>query len=379
MDQQALLTLLSKLIAIRSVTPKDHGCQSIIENHLTRLGFHCEQIPHPPVSNLWARIGTKAPLLVFAGHTDVVDVGDENTWNTPPFTATIKDGHVFGRGVCDMKGSLCAMVLAAKSFIEKTPNFNGSLGFLITSGEEGDQFDLGTPKVMSWLKERGEHIDYCVVGEPSSQERIGDVIKVGRRGSLTGSLKVHGKQGHVAYPHLALNPIHHITSTLTRLCETQYDNGNEFFPPTTFQVSNIHAGTGAGNIIPGALSLKFNFRYSTEINATTLKQQVETVLNEELDLEYQLNWRLNGEPFLTRSGELIKAATKAVLTHCNISPELSTGGGTSDGRFIAPYGVEVIELGPVNATIHQVNEELNLSELETLALCYLHICEQLLQ
>lgn len=373
-----MIELLKKLINIPSVTPDDNGTQTIIKDFLSPLGFSMSEVNVPPVSNLWARIGDTSPLFVFAGHTDVVHEGDKNTWHTPPFEATIKNNVLYGRGACDMKGSLAAMLFSVKHFLEKNDTFNGSIGFLITSGEEGDQCELGTPKVMEFLTKNKNTIDYCLVGEPSSTETVGDVIKIGRRGSLTGNITITGKQGHVAYPTLAQNPIHLITPALQALCEKQYDKGNDFFPPTTFQISNIQSGTGAGNVIPGKLTFKCNFRFSTEVTHKDLIKDVEDILKTECVLPFKIDWRLNGNPFLTEKGTLIKACQSAIKQHTGIDTKLSTTGGTSDGRYIAPFGVEVVELGPVNATIHQVNECVDLNELNNLANVYESVLDAIL-
>lgn len=372
-----LLNLLQNLIAFPSITPKDAGCQQYMIDFLSNLGFRIHQFPNAPVDNFYAEIGHSGPSLVFAGHTDVVAAGNLSHWQSPPFEANLSNDKVYGRGVADMKGSLAAMLIATKDFLKDNPCFNGRLGFLITSGEEGDQFDLGTPYVMKQLQQLNCHIDYCIVGEPSSTHTVGDVIKIGRRGSLTGELTLYGKQGHVAYPHLAINPIHKAASVLNILCSTQWDNGNQYFPATTMQISNIHAGTGEGNVIPAQLTLKFNFRYCTETNDTSLRHRVEHLLKQH-DLNYDINWRLNGQPFLTNPGVLIEACQQAIHQTVGLEPQLSTSGGTSDARFIAPYGVEVIELGPVNATIHQVNECTDLHQLHQLKDIYLNIAQKLL-
>lgn len=369
--------LLEKLIREESVTPGDANCQAILAEELKKLGFTVQHLPCDPVQNLWAVIGEGAPLLVFAGHTDVVATGELSQWDTPPFTPTVKDGVLFGRGAADMKGSLAAMFDAARNFLSNNPSFNGSLGFLITSGEEGDQFDKGTPFVMEALNNKGVHIDYCIVGEPSSTSQLGDIIKIGRRGSLTGKVTILGKQGHVAYPHLAENPIHLCAGALNDLCYHRWDEGNQYFPPTTFQISNIRAGTGAGNVIPGECFFQFNFRFSTESSPQSLKATVDATLNKH-DLPHQISWRTNGMPFITQPGVLIDACSDAIKSICGCTPELSTSGGTSDARFIAPYGTEVIELGPINATIHQINECVSLSDLFQLSTIYEHICSDVL-
>ncbi len=369
--------LLAKLISFQSITPHDAGCQDYMIDVLEKLGFTCQRFDKPPVANFFARLGTSSPLLVFAGHTDVVPVGDPTKWSSDPFILREHNGLLFGRGSADMKGSLACMLIAASRFVKNCPGFTGSLGFLITSGEEGDDFDLGTPYVMQELKKRDIHPDYCIVGEPSSSERVGDVIKIGRRGSLTATVELHGKQGHVAYPHLAENPIHTIAPALLELTTTTWDQGNPHFPPTSLQITHINSGGHANNIIPGELSLHFNFRYCSEQTADRLKQSVQACF-ERHGLNPSITWRLNGEPFLTNGGRLLESCIEVVKTETHQNPELSTSGGTSDGRFIAPYGIEVVELGPVNATIHQVNECVSLADLETLSDIYYSICKKLL-
>jgi len=373
----ALATLLAQLVSYRSITPDDNGCQGMMIDFLQSLGFQCQILDAPPVSNFYAQYGGGKPLLVFAGHTDVVPIGDPLLWQHDPFTLHQEGDQLFGRGVADMKGSLAAMMIAAERFVKQVPNPQGSLGFLITSGEEGDHFHLGTPHVMSKLKEQGICPDYCIVGEPSSTARIGDVIKIGRRGSLTGKLRLQGKQGHVAYPHLAENPIHRISAALNELVLTQWDTGNAHFPPTSLQFTHIHAGGQANNIIPGELLLDFNIRFSTEQTADKLKQAIEDCF-ERHGLQPLIDWRTNGEPFLTGKGELLAQCIQAIKHHTQQIPECSTTGGTSDGRFIAPYGVEVIELGPVNATIHQVNECVSLNDLHSLSSIYTNLCASLI-
>lgn len=372
-----LQTILEKLISYPSVTPHDAGCQEYMIQILENLGFECQHFDNSPVSNFFARIGTGSPCLIFAGHTDVVPAGDLTKWQTDPFCLQEKEGLLYGRGVADMKGSLACMLVAAEMFVKSHPVFNGSLGFLITSGEEGDHYDLGTPYVMKKLQEQGIHPDFCIVGEPSSSKKVGDVLKIGRRGSLNAKLTLHGKQGHVAYPHLAENPIHTLSPALTELTSIRWDEGNAHFPPTSLQVTHIHAGGEANNIIPGELALHLNIRYSTEQTASGLKSQIEACF-----AKYKLNpiihWRLSGEPFLTSQGRLLNSCNNAIQLQTGQTPELSTSGGTSDGRFIAPYGVEVVELGPVNATIHQVNECVALADLKKLADIYHRVCTELL-
>lgn len=367
--------VLKELIQFPSVTPHDTGCQDYLITQLESLGFECQKFDNPPVSNFFARFGQGKPLLMFAGHTDVVPVGDESKWHTPPFTLTNQNGMLFGRGTADMKGSIAAMIITAERFVKTNPT--GSLGFLITSGEEGDHFHLGTGYVMEQLHEAGIHPDYCIVGEPSSTVILGDVIKIGRRGSLTAKVTLHGIQGHVAYPHLAINPIHTLSPALHELVTMHWDAGNDNFPPTSLQITQIQAGGQANNIIPGSLSLSFNFRYSTEQTESKLKEAVNNCFKRH-NLQPDIEWRLSGEPFLTPHGKLLESCQLAIQQHTKISPECSTSGGTSDGRFIAPFGVEVVELGPVNATIHQVNECVALNDLRILADIYTTIVSLLL-
>lgn len=370
------IDLTCELIKRPSVTPNDEGCQQLIGERLAPLGFKLESMVFEDTTNLWARRGTEGPVFCFAGHTDVVPTGAEHAWIYPPFSATRKDGYIYGRGAADMKGSLAAMVVATERFVANHPDHKGSIAFLITSDEEGP-FINGTPKVIETLEAREEKITWCLVGEPSSTAELGDVVKNGRRGSLTGDLTVFGIQGHVAYPHLAENPIHLAAPALAALAQSHWDDGNSSFPPTSFQVSNIHAGTGAGNVIPGEMHVQFNFRFSTESTSEQLKQRVIDIV-EQHELDYSLTWKLNGEPFLTDSGELVDATVKAIAEFTGKLPELSTAGGTSDGRFIAPTGAQVIELGPVNATIHKVNECVAEDDLETLTRVYEKILENLL-
>ncbi|MCX7117276.1 MAG: succinyl-diaminopimelate desuccinylase [Legionellales bacterium] len=377
MGTQSIQEILEHLIAFESVTPLDAGCQKFMISFLENLGFNCLSLNHPPVSNFFAKKGVEGPLLMFAGHTDVVPVGDISSWQSPPFQLYARDGMLYGRGCADMKGSLAAMLMATQRFIKTYPHFKGSLGFLITSGEEGDDFHLGTPYVMEQLHLRDIHPQFCVVGEPSSQQSVGDVIKIGRRGSLTVTFDLQGKQGHVAYPHLAQNPIHLIQAALLELTTKVWDNGNEHFPPTSLQITSIHSGGEAGNIIPGQLKGQFNIRYSTEHTDITLKQAIQACFDRH-HLNPTIHWRLNGEPFLTSQGRLLSSCIEAIVEVTQQTPTRSTSGGTSDGRFIAPYGVEVIELGPVNASIHQVDECVSLADLEQLAKMYFVICEKLL-
>lgn len=369
------LELARQLINRASVTPEDAGCQALLAERLSALGFRIEHMPFAEVSNLWAEIGSHGPLLVFAGHTDVVPPGPEANWRSEPFLATEADGYLYGRGAADMKSSLAAMVTACERFLANNQP-QGRIGFLITSDEEGVAVN-GTRKVMERLLQRGVQIDYCVVGEPSSSEALGDVIKVGRRGSLSARLTVRGIEGHVAYPHLASNPIHLALPALTRLVSEQWDNGNEEFPPTSLQISNFHAGVGANNVIPGQLTVDFNLRYSTELDAATIKQRVADILDT-ANMDYALDWHLSGEPFLTRPGELRSAMLAAIRSVTGREAECSTAGGTSDGRFIAPTGAQVAELGPCNATIHKVNECIRIADLEPLSEIYEQIIARLL-
>ncbi|KTD70423.1 MULTISPECIES: succinyl-diaminopimelate desuccinylase [Legionella] len=372
-----LQEILNKLVRFPSITPEDAGCQEFMIQFLERIGFSCQRMNKEPVSNFFASYGESGPLLVFAGHTDVVPVGDATKWLSDPFIMEHKNGMLFGRGVADMKGSLACMLLMAQRFVKTYPKFQGRLGFLITSGEEGNDYDMGTPYVMQLLKNQGIHIDYCIVGEPSSTHRVGDVLKIGRRGSLSAKITLHGKQGHVAYPHLADNPIHKISPVLAELSTTLWDQGNHHFPPTSMQITHLQSGGQALNIIPGDLVLHLNFRYSTEQTHSVLKEKMTTIFQNH-DLNPIMEWRLSGEPFLTAQGALLESCKEAIIELTKNSPELSTSGGTSDGRFIAPYGVEVVELGPVNATIHQVNECVSLSDLHQLETLYFSICEKLL-
>ena len=370
------LELAKELIRRPSVTPDDCGCQQLLAERLEQAGFTNEHLRFGEVDNLWARRGTEAPLFVFAGHTDVVPTGPVEEWDSDPFIPEIRDGYLFGRGAADMKGSIAAMTVACEKFVAEHPDHKGSIAFLITSDEEGPSID-GTVKVIDHLVKRGDKIDWCLVGEPSSVNRTGDMIKNGRRGSLNGKLRIQGKQGHVAYPHLADNPIHRAAPALAELAAIEWDAGNEFFPPTTFQVSNISGGTGAENVIPGVLDIQFNLRFSTESSEDSLKAQVNEILTRH-GLKYEIDWRLSGQPFLTPAGELVDASREAIKSITGIDTELSTSGGTSDGRFIAPTGAQVVELGPVNATIHQINECVKSEELDTLSIVYGYILTQLL-
>ena len=372
----ATLELAKALIARPSVTPDDHGCQALIAERLAAIGFIIEPLRFGEVDNLWARRGDSGPLFAFAGHTDVVPTGPVEDWRFDPFTPIVADGLLYGRGAADMKGSVAAMVVACERFVSAHPEHTGSIAFLITSDEEGPAVD-GTVKVVETLEARGEKIDWCLVGEPSSSTRLGDVIKNGRRGSLNGDLRVIGKQGHVAYPHLAKNPLHAFAPVLQRLVDETWDHGNEFFPPTSFQISNLNMGTGAENVIPGDLRARFNLRFSTELSADDIRRRV-TALLDQGDFDYELNWRLSGNPFLTPAGELVDAARAAIREIVGIDTELSTSGGTSDGRFIAPTGAQVLELGPLNATIHQVDECVGVQDLDNLSAIYQKMLETLL-
>jgi succinyl-diaminopimelate desuccinylase len=370
------LELAKDLISRPSVTPEDAGCQEVLIKRLEAIGFQIERLRFEDVDNFWARRGDSAPLYTFAGHTDVVPTGPEEQWSSPPFEPTIEDGMLYGRGAADMKGSLAAMVTACERFVNEHPDHSGSIGFLITSDEEGPSIN-GTVKVVEHLEARGEKMDGCLVGEPSSTCTVGDVIKNGRRGSLGCVLTVHGVQGHVAYPHHAENPIHSVVPVLAELTTQEWDNGNEFFPATTFQISNISGGTGATNVIPGEIEIVFNFRYSTETTQEQLEQRVESILKTH-ELKYTTDWILSGLPFLTPSGDLIDATCAAVKSVQGSDTELSTAGGTSDGRFIAPTGAQVVELGPLNATIHKVDECVAVDDLDKLSEMYQRVLVELL-
>lgn len=369
------LDLAKQLISIPSVTPDDLGCQKIIADRLQAINFNIEHLRFGEVDNLWARYGNQPPLFVFAGHTDVVPSGPLEKWSSDPFTPTITGNVMTGRGSADMKSSIAAMVCACESFLQDKDNIHGSIAFLITSDEEGPASD-GTIKVVEHLSRNNEKIDWCLVGEPSSSSTLGDTIKNGRRGSLSGDLTVHGIQGHIAYPHLAKNPIHLFAGALQDLCNETWDNGNDYFPPTSFQISNIHGGTGASNVIPGDLNVQFNLRFSTEITDQIIQQRIEAILDKH-QLDYTLNWSLSGQPFLTAGGELVEATKQAIKSICDIDTRLSTAGGTSDGRFIAPTGAQVIELGPVNESIHKINENINIEQLEQLTLVYAELLHNL--
>ncbi len=369
------LQLACELISRKSVTPDDAGCQEIMIQRLEAIGFRVERLRFGDVDNFWAVRGNSGPLFCFAGHTDVVPSGPEEQWQHPPFLPQIIAGMLHGRGAADMKGSLAAMVTAVENFVASNPDHKGRIAFLITSDEEGVATN-GTVKVVEWLKQQNIIPDMCLVGEPSSTLVVGDVIKNGRRGSLGAELVVKGIQGHVAYPHLADNPIHRVAPALAELASETWDNGNEFFPATSFQVSNIQGGNGATNVIPGDVKIIFNFRFSTETNAQELQNRTQTILDKH-QLNHQLNWHLSGEPFLTAEGSLVEATVAGIKEITGVNPELSTAGGTSDGRFIAPMGTQVIELGPVNATIHKVDEQVRAEDLDKLSSIYQRILEKL--
>lgn len=370
------LELTMALMREPSVTPFDANCQQLMIARLEKIGFTVERLRFGEVDNFWARRGSSAPVLAFAGHTDVVPTGPVENWNVQPFAPEIRDGMLIGRGAADMKGSLAAMVVACERFVAQHPNHRGAIAFLITSDEEGVAVD-GTVKVIEHLEARGEKMTWALVGEPSSSQQLGDVIKNGRRGSLNAALTVHGTQGHVAYPQLADNPIHRAAPALAALTQEVWDHGNAFFPATSFQISNINAGTGATNVIPGDLSALINFRFSTQVTEQELRARTEAILQQH-GLRYSINWNLSGLPFLTAKGELVAAAVSSIEEICGITPELSTSGGTSDGRFIAPTGAQVLELGPLNATIHKVNEEIRAEDLNILTDVYQKILEKLL-
>ncbi|MEZ8544272.1 succinyl-diaminopimelate desuccinylase [Vibrio splendidus] len=368
MTDSPTLALAKDLISRQSVTPEDAGCQDLMIERLKALGFEIEVMVFEDTTNFWARRGTEAPLFAFAGHTDVVPAGPIEQWHTKPFEPTIVDGFLHGRGAADMKGSLASMIVAVEQFIAKHPDHSGSIGFLITSDEEGP-FINGTVRVVEALMARGENIDMCIVGEPSSTEYVGDVVKNGRRGSITGDLTVKGTQGHVAYPHLANNPVHSSLLAINELATTEWDKGNDYFPPTSFQIPNVSAGTGASNVIPGEFNVQFNLRFSTELNNDIIVERITNTLDK-YDFEYDLKWTFNGDPFLTDAGSLLDAIVDAVGHVNDVKPALLTTGGTSDGRFIARMKGQVVELGPVNATIHKVNECVKVADLEKLTDMY---------
>ena len=372
----ATLELAQALISRPSISPEDGTCQALLCERLEKLGFTIEAMPFGEVTNTWARKGSDGPVLCFAGHTDVVPPGDASQWDSDAFTPEIRDGLLYGRGAADMKGSLAAMVTACDSFLAGHPDHAGSIAFLFTSDEESIAVD-GTKKVMEALQLRGEKIDFCIVGEPSSSEVLGDVVRVGRRGSLNGTLTVRGIEGHVAYPDLAKNPVHAFLPALAELSSEAWDQGNDYFPPTSFQISNIHAGEGTSNVIPGEMTALFNFRFSSEVTETQLKEKTETIFNRHYE-DYDLDWQLSGNPFITEAGTLTNAVSDAIRTVTGLETELSTGGGTSDGRFIAPTGTQVVEVGPVNKSIHKINEHVLVQDLDRLSDIYRTIMQTLL-
>jgi succinyl-diaminopimelate desuccinylase len=373
-----ILDLTCELVRRASVTPDDAGCQALIGERLQRAGFVVEHLRYGAVDNLWATHGTAKPVLAFLGHTDVVPTGPEADWSSPPFTPTIRDGRLYGRGAADMKSGVAAMTLALEAFVAAQPEHAGSVALLLTSDEEGPLNRDGVRRVIEEFRLRGQGIDFCIVGEPSSAERLGDIVRVGRRGSLSGTLNVRGVQGHVAYPDKVRNPIHLVAPALAELSVTCWDEGNDEFPPTSFQISNVHAGTGALNVVPGALEAKFNFRYCTASTAQNLRERTEAILRRH-GLDFTIDWDLSGEPFLTRAGALRTAAEAAIKDICGIVARADTGGGTSDARFIAPLGAEVIEVGPINASIHKIDEHVALDDLEKLPRLYRRIAELLLR
>jgi succinyl-diaminopimelate desuccinylase len=371
-----IVELAKELIARPSVTPDDAGCLDLLAGLLGPLGFRCERLDANGVSNLWARRGERAPLLCFAGHTDVVPTGPLEHWLSDPFTPTVRDGALHGRGAADMKSSVAAFVAAISEFVAAHPDHGGSIAVLFTSDEEGPAVD-GTVRVVEALKERGEKLDYCIVGEPTCMSRLGDMIKNGRRGSLSGRLRVKGVQGHVAYPHLAKNPVHEVAAAIAELAQTKWDEGNEYFPPTTWQISNFNAGTGAGNVIPGEAHVTFNFRFSTASTLESLQTRVHGILDRH-GVKYDLDWTYDGRPFLTKKGDLVDVVKRAIKTVTGVDADISTTGGTSDGRFIVDVCPQLVEFGPVNATIHKVNESISLRELELLPQIYQMVLEYLL-
>lgn len=375
-DQSAVLQLAQALIARPSVTPEDAGCQDLMISRLERLGFEITRLPFGEVQNFWAQRGSSGPLFVFAGHTDVVPTGPLEAWHSDPFTPTLRDGVLYGRGAADMKGSLAAMIVAVERFVALHPRHHGSIGFLITSDEEGPAVN-GTVKVVEWLRQHDRRIDYCLVGEPSSGEALGDTIKNGRRGSLNGRLVIKGVQGHIAYPQLADNPVHKALPALDELVRIEWDAGNDYFEPTRLQISNIHAGTGVTNVIPGVVEIQFNFRFSTASTAEGLMDAVNEILDSH-GLDYEIDWNLSGKPFLTPRGALCDRLSEAVHEVTGLTPELSTTGGTSDGRFIADICREVVEFGPLNMSIHKLNEHVAVENIEPLAAIYEKALEKLL-
>lgn len=376
MSSHSVVNLAKELIAQRSVTPEDADCQKIIAERLSACGFNIEFFPFGPVTNLYARRGNSEPVFLFAGHTDVVPPGPLNEWTSDPFQPEIRDGYLYGRGATDMKSSIAAMICACENFIRLHPNHKGSIAFLITSDEEGEATN-GTVKVLEQLTQRSEKLTWCLVGEASCEQILGDTIKVGRRGSLNGKLLIHGKQGHIAYPYKADNPIHRSLLALHEMCITEWDQGNDFFPPTSFQISNIRAGTGADNVIPGVLEVIFNFRYSPVVTVTELQERIEEILNR-YALVYDISWRHSGNSFMTSQGKFLKVAQQIIHDETGIQPKLSTTGGTSDGRFIATTGCEVMEFGPCNTTAHQINESINVEDLKKLSDIYQRLLDGLL-
>ena len=369
-ENTPVIELAKELISRQSVTPEDAGCQELMSNRLAAIGFNNETMVFEDTTNLWSRKGNQDPVFCFAGHTDVVPAGNLDLWKTPPYEPTIIDGMLYGRGAADMKGSLAAMLIATERFVADYPDHKGSITYLITSDEEGP-FINGTTRVIDTLEARNEKITYCIVGEPSSTNQVGDIIKNGRRGSISGDLNIHGIQGHVAYPEQVKNPIHSAMPALAELSQIKWDNGNDFFPATSFQISNIHSGTGATNVVPGHITAQFNLRYSTELTDEKIVKQVHEILDK-YDFEYDLKWTYNGQPFITEPGPWLDAVTDAIEATMGKATQLSTAGGTSDGRFIAPTGAKVIELGPCNATIHQVNESVSCDDLNKLVDIYYH-------
>ena len=376
MPDAGVLALAKALIERKSITPQDGGCQALLAERLDACGFACESVVCGEVTNLWARRGNARPLVGFAGHTDVVPTGPLDQWDSDPFVPTVRDGRLYGRGAADMKSSLAAFVVAIEAFVAERPRHSGSIALLITSDEEGPSVD-GTVRIVERMRRRGETIDYCVVGEPTSVVAMGDMIKNGRRGSLSGRLTIRGVQAHIAYPHLGRNPIHLLAPALVELTSTQWDAGNAHFQPTSFQISNVHAGTGAGNVIPGSLTLDFNFRFSTESTDASLRQRLEGVLKKH-DLDYSVDWVLGGKPFVTQRGRLVEVMAQSIRGTTGLTPELSTTGGTSDARFIADICPEIVEFGPVNASIHKLNEHIELEALEKLPRIYLDTLRALL-
>lgn len=376
MTETQSLELAKALISRPSVTPDDQNCQQLLAERLQKIGFAVEELHFGDTKNIWLRRGTQAPVFCFAGHTDVVPTGPVEKWDSPPFEPTEHEGRLYGRGAADMKTSIACFVTACERFVAENPDHQGSIALLITSDEEGDALD-GTTRVVDVLKARGELIDYCIVGEPTAVDKLGDMLKNGRRGSLSGNLTVKGKQGHIAYPHLAINPVHTFAPVLLELTQEVWDKGNEYFPPTSFQISNINGGTGATNVIPGELNVKFNFRFSTESTEEGLKQRVHAILDKH-GVQYDLQWSCSGQPFLTQAGKLTDVAREAIAEICGVEAELSTTGGTSDGRFIKAIAKELIELGPSNATIHQINENVRLNDIPKLSAVYEGILARLL-